>query len=280
MAKERQRRAGPLRRRATTQLPRRPDASALSEAIPLFYIGRNKSGLWVVREAAGGSGGLFLFKQSAARFARRQSEPAGCAMMFLAEPFELDVENQGGRVAGCSPPRAKSWRVARRFWAASSERSSRNGGSLSRRFRTLSQATPASRSDRKGTVPRPVYARLEERRRSADPVIGHSPLDVIGHQQRRTPMRNNNTEPPSCLKPPLFMIGRDARGNWVVQDQNGVRGGLFVDRAEALRYVRFENGNQPGAVVAVSGVLELDLTRRPTTAARPADNTTRERRVA
>jgi hypothetical protein len=83
-----------------TQLPRRPDASALSEAIPLFYIGRNKSGLWVVREAAGGSGGLFLFKQSAARFARRQSEPAGCAMMFLAEPFELDVDNQGSRIAG------------------------------------------------------------------------------------------------------------------------------------------------------------------------------------
>jgi len=82
-----------------TQWPRRPDASALSEAIPLFYIGRNKSGLWVVREAAGGSGGLFLFKQSAARFARRQSEPAGCAMMFLAEAFELDVGNQGGRVA-------------------------------------------------------------------------------------------------------------------------------------------------------------------------------------
>ena len=83
-----------------TQLPGRPDASALNEAIPLFYIGRNKSGLWVVREAAGCSGGLFLFKQSAARFARRQSEPAGCAMMFLAEPFELDVENQGSRFAG------------------------------------------------------------------------------------------------------------------------------------------------------------------------------------
>jgi hypothetical protein len=84
----------------TAQLPRRPDPSALSEAIPLFYIGCNKNGFWVVREAAGGSGGLFLFKQSAARFARRQSEPGGCAMMFLAEPFDLDVENQGGRVAG------------------------------------------------------------------------------------------------------------------------------------------------------------------------------------
>src|SRR5580704_16603114 len=83
-----------------TQLPRRPDASALSEAIPLFYIGRNKSGLWVVREAAAGSGGLFFLKQSAARFARGQSEPNGCAMMFVAEPFELDVDNQGSRFAG------------------------------------------------------------------------------------------------------------------------------------------------------------------------------------
>jgi hypothetical protein len=85
---------------AATQLPRRPDASALSEAIPLFYIGRNKYGVWVVRRAEGQSGGLFLFKQSAARFARRQSQPDGCAMMFLAEPFELDVDNQGSRIAG------------------------------------------------------------------------------------------------------------------------------------------------------------------------------------
>jgi hypothetical protein len=76
-----------------TQLPRRPDAGALSEAIP-------QNGVWVVREAEGRSGGLFLFKQSAARFARRQSEPNGCAMMFLADSFELDVENQGSRFAG------------------------------------------------------------------------------------------------------------------------------------------------------------------------------------
>jgi hypothetical protein len=95
-----------------TQLPRRPDASALSEAIPLFYIGRNKGGLWVVREAAGGSGGLFLLKQSAARFARQQSESAGCAMMYLAEPFELDVVNQGSRIAGLLAAASKP--VARR----------------------------------------------------------------------------------------------------------------------------------------------------------------------
>ena len=82
-----------------TQLPRRPDASALSEAIPLFYIGRNKNGVWVVREAEGRSGGLFFLKQSAVRFARRQSEPSGCAMMFLDEPIELEVATQVGRHA-------------------------------------------------------------------------------------------------------------------------------------------------------------------------------------
>jgi hypothetical protein len=58
------------------------------------------------------------------------------------------------------------------------------------------------------------------------------------------------------------MIGRDLRGNWVVQDQYGVRGGLFVGRDAALRYVRAESGNRPQAVVTVSGILELDMIGR------------------
>ena len=57
------------------------------------------------------------------------------------------------------------------------------------------------------------------------------------------------------------MVGQNSRGNWVVQDQSGMRGGLFVDRAEALRFVRSENGNRPQPFVAVSGVLELDMNR-------------------
>jgi hypothetical protein len=67
------------------------------------------------------------------------------------------------------------------------------------------------------------------------------------------------TEPPSLFRPPVFMIGQDRRGNWVVQDQNGIAGGLFVTRDAALRYVRSENGYQPRAVVMVSGNLELDM---------------------
>jgi hypothetical protein len=100
----------PVAASTTAQLPRRPDASALSEAIPLFYIGRNKNGLWVVREAEGRSGGLFFLKQSAVHFARRQSEPAGCAMMFLDEPIELDIADQGSRHA---MPASATGRAAR-----------------------------------------------------------------------------------------------------------------------------------------------------------------------
>ncbi len=79
--------------RAPAKLPGRPDASVLNETIPLFFIGCNKNGLWVAREAAGQTGGIFLFRESALRFAGQHSLPGGCAMMFLYENFELDVEN-------------------------------------------------------------------------------------------------------------------------------------------------------------------------------------------
>jgi hypothetical protein len=72
----------------------------------------------------------------------------------------------------------------------------------------------------------------------------------------------NESEPPSTncgSNPRLFLVGRNGRGNWVVRDPAGRRGGLFVDRAEALRFALFENGRRPQAVVMVPGVLELDL---------------------
>ena len=57
----------------------------------------------------------------------------------------------------------------------------------------------------------------------------------------------------------LFLLGRNRRGNWVVQSQHGLRGGLFVNRAEALKFALFENGNRPELVITVPGVMELDL---------------------
>jgi hypothetical protein len=83
--------------RAAAEFPHRPDAAALSEAIPLFYIGRNHNGFWITREAEGRTGGMFLLQRSALHFAKEQNRSAGCATMFLAESIELDVENKGGR---------------------------------------------------------------------------------------------------------------------------------------------------------------------------------------
>src|SRR5262249_529038 len=77
-----------------------------------------------------------------------------------------------------------------------------------------------------------------------------------------TMRQDKKSEPPSWLRPPLFMVGQDGRGNWVVQDQKGMRGGLFISREAALRYVRSENGFKPQAVVMVCGGFGLDLNRK------------------
>jgi len=81
-------------------------------------------------------------------------------------------------------------------------------------------------------------------------------------------------EPPlaTTSKPQLFFIGRNSRNNWVVQDEKHLCGGLFVDRAEALRFAMFENGRQPQAVVMVPGVFELDLSGKTRTAEEPKAN--------
>jgi hypothetical protein len=81
------------------EFPERPDSTLLNETIPLFYIGQNRKGRWVVREAGGRCGGLFLFRRSAVRFAREESEASGCALMFINKPLELDIANRGSDFA-------------------------------------------------------------------------------------------------------------------------------------------------------------------------------------
>ena len=81
---------------ASTATPFRPlDPSIVSDAIPAFFIGRNRDGFWVARDAKGRNGGIFLLKASAVSFARAQSGPAGCATIFPTDRFELDLKNNG-----------------------------------------------------------------------------------------------------------------------------------------------------------------------------------------
>jgi hypothetical protein len=67
-------------------------------------------------------------------------------------------------------------------------------------------------------------------------------------------------EPPSRLHALPMLIGRNDRGQWVVRSQDGLCGGLFINRTEALRFALFENGHRPDAVVMV-GNLELTDSR-------------------
>lgn len=81
-------------------------------------------------------------------------------------------------------------------------------------------------------------------------------------------------EPPPlglCSSESLFLIGKDSHGNWVAQDQNGLRGGLFVGRAEAVKFAMFENGHRQQDIILVPGVLELDMSVKPQLVRRSSD---------
>ena len=102
--------------------------------------------------------------------------------------------------------------------------------------------------------------RAPARPRAGVPYNSFRALKISTEDQRRSVMKH--VEPPSpepSSRIPLFLIGKDSRGNWVVQDNQGSCGGLFVNRAEALKFAMFENGNRPQAVIMVPGVFELDM---------------------
>jgi hypothetical protein len=51
-------------------------------------------------------------------------------------------------------------------------------------------------------------------------------------------------EPPSCSSlSNIVFIGRNRSGQWVAQEQNGLYGGLFINRAQAVKYALSANGD-------------------------------------
>jgi hypothetical protein len=71
-----------------------------------------------------------------------------------------------------------------------------------------------------------------------------------------------NKEPPSFKGPESsrYFLGRNSRGNWVVQDERGSRGGLFLDRIQALKFVKSENAGSSPAIIVMNEPFELDMT--------------------
>lgn len=67
-------------------------------------------------------------------------------------------------------------------------------------------------------------------------------------------------EPSSCSSPSaIVFIGKNSRGNWVAQEQNGLCDGLFINRAQAVKHALFENGHHPETIVEVTREIELDM---------------------
>jgi hypothetical protein len=84
-------------------------------------------------------------------------------------------------------------------------------------------------------------------------------------------------EPPSCSSPSsIVFIGRNRRGQWVAQQQNGLYGGLFVSRAHAVKYALFENGLHPETIVELAREIELDMHDSRSPAGLPAAANRRE----
>lgn len=83
----------------------------------------------MAREAEGRSGGIFMFKRSAVRFAERRSAATGCAIMVLVQRLELDVANHGHapvmcldavlrKVSSLIPDHPSAIRIGRRIFAS------------------------------------------------------------------------------------------------------------------------------------------------------------------
>jgi hypothetical protein len=57
----------------------------------------------------------------------------------------------------------------------------------------------------------------------------------------------------------MVFVGRNHVGLWVVQEQNGRYGGLFVNRAQAVKYALTANGHHAETIVELSREIELSM---------------------
>jgi hypothetical protein len=87
----------PPNRHATVTTRFQPlDPAIVNVTISAFFVGRNIEGFWVARDANGQIGGIFLLENSALSFARRNSEPGGCATIFH---LNSALKNRDNRLA-------------------------------------------------------------------------------------------------------------------------------------------------------------------------------------
>jgi hypothetical protein len=67
-------------------------------------------------------------------------------------------------------------------------------------------------------------------------------------------MSRDSKEPPEPLS---FVLGRDRGGHWIVQEAHGLCGGLFVNKAAAMRYARSEYAEREASISVSPEAIEL-----------------------
>jgi hypothetical protein len=73
-------------------------------------------------------------------------------------------------------------------------------------------------------------------------------------------MRKAHGSPSSLATAETRLLGQDGCGHWVVQEPGGQCGGVFLNRAEAVKFALFDGvDHRPRAVILVPGVLELEM---------------------
>lgn len=50
----------------------------------------------------------------------------------------------------------------------------------------------------------------------------------------------------------VFLVGQDNLGHYCVQENHGLIGGEFINRAEALRFAQDESRSIPGSLVLIT----------------------------
>jgi hypothetical protein len=73
-----------------TNVSRLSDGPLAQASRSYFILGRNARGLWVIRENTGRSGGVFLSREAALRFARLESPSAYYAVVHVSDIVEFD----------------------------------------------------------------------------------------------------------------------------------------------------------------------------------------------
>ncbi|AMA61563.1 hypothetical protein BCCGELA001_29430 [Bradyrhizobium sp. CCGE-LA001] len=59
----------------------------------------------------------------------------------------------------------------------------------------------------------------------------------------------------------MVFVGKNRFGKWVVREQNGIFGGVFATREQALKYALFKNGQHSDSILEVSREIELIFQR-------------------